>query len=572
MHSSVAEFIIENIILVFDNVLILFSRPLQKAASFLINEVDKTVNANGKSVFSYQPVTHLGLPSPTPTQLLQSYSGILPFPGYFGELYLCICQLKCKDSEVEHIQLSNRSLTEKTNLIKQTERQKVPLIEHFLVRYHGKLGSEGLHLLLPYIEDLYSKENTTVQAAWSLFGIISRELGHKETSSKFMPYLIKLFSGDNSTAKHARLYSRSFLMQLIIRLGLETFLLNFSTLLVEAVSGYKDFALPSKYYQEELLEEIQGETELNEQPDFWSKDANGYTDNPEIWTKTVHDDQVDDAEPGDPDGELTDNHSWDVAHEDYTENTAADVDDIEEEFPDNILLNDDPDSTQDNLLASGDAHSIGQISNVSEESGDRRSIQEDSDTDPMITASDRVSIHSISNIIAKRRQPTSTAESDNMSLEEASTECSVFDDSSPNPDSATFSGHFDHDGFKLFKPDSQNDSDSNHISPSNSSPVSSKCPDLSDKNDLTVDVTNHMVRSETDDLIMMNLSSSSPADVLNIRDIASESVRWLCCKLGPVLTAKYFSKNLIRMLALCYFGHEQLEIIQNTGIVQASGL
>ncbi|XP_041353185.1 WD repeat-containing protein 81-like [Gigantopelta aegis] len=543
-------------------------RPLQKVASFLIHEVDKQVSGRGKTIFSYEPVTQLGLPPPSPTQLLQSYSGILPFPGYFSDLYTCICQLKGKDSELEHIQHSNKSLTEKTNLIKQTERQKVPLIERFLVRYQGKLGSEGLHLLLPYIEDLYSKENTTVQAAWSLFGIISRELGFKETSSKFMPYLIKLFAGENSTAKHARLYSRSFLLQLIIRLGLETFLLNFSTLLVEAVSGYKDFSLPSKYYQEELLEEIQGETELTEQTAFWSKDANGYTDHPEIWTKPAQDDlsqeQVTTDEPGNPDEELTENNSWDTAQEDNTDNTAADVDDIEEEFPDNILLSDDRDNTQDNLLASGDAHSIGQVS--SEESGDRQSFQDDSDTEPMVTASDRVSIHSISNIIGNTRlRSVSAGESDTASLGDISAEYSVFDDSSPNPDTATLSGNFDQDGFKLFRPDSVNETGSNHMSLSNSSPVSSKCPDLSDKTDLTVDVSsNHMVRSETDDLIMLNLSSSSPADVINIHDIASESVKWLCCKLGPVLTAKYFSKNLIRMLALCYFGHEQLQIIQNT--------
>ena len=234
---------------------------------------------NPDLLFDYPIVDSKGLPPPNPGLLLQQYSHIIPFPEYFEELYSVLNELKNVDKDVEAERWdATKSKPEKRTIEKVMSRRKVTLIETFLLKQNGNLSHEGYELILPYIKELFSDPITTVQAAWSLISLVGKDVGPSMLKQNMLPYLTSLFSGGETTPKHMKLYHRSFLVQLLLYLGLETFLTNFCTLLVEAVAGYKNFVVDveTETSQDDLDDDLEENVFLsNQQENEDNLDAGG---------------------------------------------------------------------------------------------------------------------------------------------------------------------------------------------------------------------------------------------------------------------------------------------------------
>lgn len=233
-------------------------------------------------------VTDKGLPTPNAEQLLEPIlsNTLFPFPVHYFKVYAIMKMLYNFNSvgkmldlytffECDGKQCAKFETLDKTRIAfnrKLAEckvKSSVGLIES-LLQPIGHEQFSPVQLLLPHVIDLIVDDETSILAAWYLFDIVATALGPDDSQKYLLGPILSLyeaetddravflhsndismrFSSSNTfkSRKAVKLYHHSFLLKLIVRFGLKSFLENFVPPLIEAVGGYKDPQINQPYH------------------------------------------------------------------------------------------------------------------------------------------------------------------------------------------------------------------------------------------------------------------------------------------------------------------------------------
>lgn len=507
-------------------------------------------------------VTDKGLPPPTSSQLLQPLimQHLIPFPQSFNLLYNLVSTLHEYDltSNELHILYTYECDGTKCEIYQNIDKTKLYFTQKIA---EGKIQACITHLgillnqvtsdnqfnildifLQHYIKMLKNKE-TSVLAAWHLFDVISKALGPSETNNKLLRHILNLYEDDDyvydkpdqhkltevdaitsaglaSKQKYVKLYHHIFLLQLMVRLGLQCFLDNFTQHLVEAVGGYKDVGNESKSPGHLCHKRAT----LTKKPRYSDDNLkNALTNTSDIFS---------------PDTSYGSEHVVTP----NIEKSISEVNDVSKEK--------DQDSRSESELfhfendkernPSRNSRSKSPTSSIDSNNKDSNLVQTPSSTSEYFSTGSSRFFTNLSSPNAKETSATFLKDDNQETAADSNRMVTSPTMEIPKPMFTSYL-HFAEDENKSDSLESTNGSQLRLI----------KSLELS-KN-VTNKIVNIPIVNEED-----NEHNEKDNNEYKISDMSSESLIWLSHRLGPVLTCRYITRNLLKMLTLCYIGKENL--------------
>lgn len=494
-------------------------------------------------------VTEKGLPLPNAEQLLEPIlsNTLFPFPVHYFRVYSIMRLLYNFNSVGKMLELytffecDGKNCTkfetlDKTRIAFQRKlaeckvKSSVGLIES-LLQPIGHEQFSPVQLLLPHVIDLIVDDETSILAAWYLFDIVATALGPSESQKCLLGPILSLYEAETDertiflqsndismkfstsnafkSRKAVKLYHHSFLLKLIVRFGLKVFLENFVPPLIEAVGGYKDPQVNQPYH----LHNNARNSELRQSRSV-TKNLR-YSEATSVSETTV-------VSPDDLDEKTLSavSPSHDVPP------NQEEVFEFEPESPGNEIENDSEQNAIQKILDQLDIKSESGSFDLKLNYSTAFEVTED---EP-----DGALSHDSYDMEENRTQAEFTIGSD------------VQSPTIPIPSSFHRRMELNSIGCEI---GSKRSIDSIDIFSDNLTNKGQKSEN-NDAGTSTMTSSVYTVRSTSD--------SRATSRSMRIADMSSESLLWLSHRLGPVLCARYLTRNLLKMLTLCYVGHENL--------------